>query len=188
MVMIKRSLALATVLVATAAFSYAATAQTLSPDQGTATTLPTAPNFSVTVDGVPFPTVIGVEGLAHEVVEYKDPEDMTTRYRPGNNKSTRIKLTREWANDSAWLNAVDATEKPTRKTITVTILSRSAKTPPQPTIANSDTLPLPGASSFNLSGCWPAAWNGPSFKSLGSAHAVESLTFICDTIEIDHAI
>jgi len=26
---------------------------------------------------------------AHETVEYKDPEDMTTRYRPGNNKTTR---------------------------------------------------------------------------------------------------
>jgi len=25
----------------------------------------------------------------HETVEYKDPEDMTTRYRPGNNKTTR---------------------------------------------------------------------------------------------------
>lgn len=28
-------------------------------------------------------------GKSHEVVEYKDPEDMTTRYRPGNNKTTR---------------------------------------------------------------------------------------------------
>lgn len=27
--------------------------------------------------------------VSHEVVEYKDPEDMTTRYRPGNNKTTR---------------------------------------------------------------------------------------------------
>ncbi len=27
----------------------------------------------------------------HEVVEYKDPEDMTTRYRPGNNKTSKIK-------------------------------------------------------------------------------------------------
>ena len=25
-----------------------------------------------------------------ETVEYKDPEDMTTRYRPGNNKTTRV--------------------------------------------------------------------------------------------------
>lgn len=27
---------------------------------------------------------------SHETVEYKDPEDMTTRYRPGNNKTTRL--------------------------------------------------------------------------------------------------
>jgi hypothetical protein len=26
---------------------------------------------------------------SHETVEYKDPEDMTTRYRPGNNKTTK---------------------------------------------------------------------------------------------------
>jgi hypothetical protein len=27
---------------------------------------------------------------SHETVEYKDPEDMTTRYRPGNNKTTKV--------------------------------------------------------------------------------------------------
>jgi hypothetical protein len=27
---------------------------------------------------------------SHETVEYKDPEDMTTRYRPGNNKITTL--------------------------------------------------------------------------------------------------
>lgn len=34
----------------------------------------------------------GVDGLehSHETVEYKDPEDMTTRYRPGNNKTTKL--------------------------------------------------------------------------------------------------
>lgn len=30
-------------------------------------------------------------GASHEVIEYKDPEDMTTRYRPGNNKTSKIK-------------------------------------------------------------------------------------------------
>ncbi len=30
-------------------------------------------------------------GASHDVVEYKDPEDMTTRYRPGNNKTSKIK-------------------------------------------------------------------------------------------------
>ncbi|MGA8088115.1 MAG: hypothetical protein WCA10_12470 [Terracidiphilus sp.] len=29
--------------------------------------------------------------MDHEVVEYKDPEDMTTRYRPGNNKTSKLK-------------------------------------------------------------------------------------------------
>jgi hypothetical protein len=27
--------------------------------------------------------------VSHETAEYKDPEDMTTRYRPGNNKTTK---------------------------------------------------------------------------------------------------
>ncbi|HMG85572.1 MAG TPA: hypothetical protein VK574_07505 [Terracidiphilus sp.] len=30
-------------------------------------------------------------GASHEVVEYKDPEDMTTHDRPGNNKTSEIK-------------------------------------------------------------------------------------------------
>ncbi len=30
-------------------------------------------------------------GASHEIVEYKDGEDMTTRYRPGNNKTSKIK-------------------------------------------------------------------------------------------------
>jgi hypothetical protein len=32
-------------------------------------------------------------GHASETVEYKDPEDMTTRYRPGNNKTTSAPAT-----------------------------------------------------------------------------------------------
>jgi hypothetical protein len=32
-------------------------------------------------------------GTGHETVEYKDPEDVTTRYRPGNNKTTTVKPT-----------------------------------------------------------------------------------------------
>ena len=31
----------------------------------------------------------GTSSTTHGTVEYKDPEDMTTRYRPGNNKTTR---------------------------------------------------------------------------------------------------
>ena len=34
---------------------------------------------------------------AHETVEYKDPEDMTTRYRPGNNKTTTVPTTTQSA-------------------------------------------------------------------------------------------
>jgi hypothetical protein len=36
------------------------------------------------------PAASGAMDHSHETVEYKDPEDMTTRYRPGNNKTTRL--------------------------------------------------------------------------------------------------
>jgi hypothetical protein len=38
--------------------------------------------------GVPTASKTGA-APSHETVEYKDPEDMTTRYRPGNNKTTQ---------------------------------------------------------------------------------------------------
>jgi hypothetical protein len=38
---------------------------------------------------------------SHEVVEYKDPEDMTTRYRPGNNKTSKLKPTTGNSNNPA---------------------------------------------------------------------------------------
>lgn len=40
-------------------------------------------------------------GSGHETVEYKDPEDMTTRYRPGNNKTTRAAKSDEKKSGSA---------------------------------------------------------------------------------------
>jgi len=36
------------------------------------------------------PTTAKSSAHATETIEYKDPEDMTTRYRPGNNKTTAV--------------------------------------------------------------------------------------------------
>ena len=43
-------------------------------------------------DAQPHVPSLNVDSLedAHETVEYKDPEDMTTRYRPGNNKTFKV--------------------------------------------------------------------------------------------------
>jgi len=62
--------------------------------------------FSVEIAGRVVGSIISVDGLehSHETVEYKDPEDMTTRYRPGNNKTTRIKVVREWSNDTTFID------------------------------------------------------------------------------------
>src|SRR5579872_5244701 len=62
--------------------------------------------FTVEIAGRVVGSIISVDGLehSHETVEYKDPEDQTTRYRPGNNKTTRIKITREWSNDTTFID------------------------------------------------------------------------------------
>jgi hypothetical protein len=52
------------------------------------------------------PAATGAMEHSHETVEYKDPEDMTTRYRPGNNKTTRV------ASPAATAAATTATGQP----------------------------------------------------------------------------
>jgi phage tail-like protein len=127
--------------------------------------------FSVEIAGRVVGSIISVDGLehSHETVEYKDPEDMTTRYRPGNNKTTRIKITREWSNDTTfidWYQTVVAGNTD-RRTITVTIL------------ADNGTATM----GLNFYNAYPETYAFPSFKSLGSAHAVESLTCVYENFD-----
>jgi hypothetical protein len=56
-------------------------AQGASPKTPTAATPAKAPAAPATAKS---------SAHATETVEYKDPEDMTTRYRPGNNKTTAV--------------------------------------------------------------------------------------------------
>jgi phage tail-like protein len=127
--------------------------------------------FSVEIAGNVVGSIISVDGLehSHETVEYKDPEDMTTRYRPGNNKTTRIKITREWSNDTTFIdwyqNVVKGQTK--RTTITVNVLSDDGNI----------------TMSLNFYNAYPETYTFPSFKSMGSAHAVESLTCVFENFD-----
>ena len=102
-----------------------------------------------------------------EVVEYKDPEDMTMRYRPGNNKTTRIRITRPWSGTPEWMNAVANGNSNERKSGQI------------------NAADFRGASqgSITVTGCFPSKWNGPNLKSMGSAHATESIELTCESID-----
>jgi phage tail-like protein len=127
--------------------------------------------FSVEISGHVVGSIISVDGLehSHETVEYKDPEDMTTRYRPGNNKTTRIKITREWSNDTTFIDWYQSVVKGQvdRRPITVNILSDSGD----------------ATMSLNFYHAYPETYTFPSFKSLGSAHAIESLTCVFEAFD-----
>jgi len=122
--------------------------------------------FSVEIAGIAVGSIIEVSGLEHqhETVEYRDPEDMTMRYRPGNNKTARIKITREWSNDTTfidWYQTV-VNGRTDRRAVTVSVNA-------------DDGTPKMALNFFN---CYPETYAFPSFKSMGSAHAVESLTCV----------
>jgi len=127
--------------------------------------------FSVELAGIVVGSIISVDGLehSHETVEYKDPEDQTTRYRPGNNKTTRIKVVREWSNDTTFIDWYQKviSGNTDRRTITVSIL------------ADNGTATM----ALNFYNAYPETYAFPNFKSLGSAHAVESLTCVYESFD-----
>jgi len=130
-----------------------------------------ATKFSVELSGIVVGSIISVDGLehSHETVEYKDPEDQTTRYRPGNNKTTRIKVVREWSNDTTFIDWYQKviSGNTDRRTITVSIL------------ADNGTATM----ALNFYNAYPETYAFPNFKSLGSAHAVESLTCVYENFD-----
>jgi hypothetical protein len=86
----------------------------------------------------------------------------TTRLSPG---TMRIKLTREWSNDTTfidWYNQADAgTDKPVE--VTVTVLGNRNST----------------ISELTLADAQPLAWSGPSYnRSTPKSLATESLTLV----------
>ncbi len=126
----------------------------------------------VTINGVKIQnvTVAGYAESDIDVVAYTPSGTTQTRYRAGNNKTTRIKITREWSNDTTfidWYQGI-AAGKADERTLVISILG-----PKSAVIAK-----------LTATNVWPFSWVGPAYdKSLGSAHATESITLSADSFE-----
>jgi hypothetical protein len=83
--------------------------------------------FTLKIAGIPIANITRLSDLVseQEVVEYKDGQDQTTRYRPGNIKTGTIKITREWSNKTdfyTWRKTV-IDGKVERKSISIIFLN-----------------------------------------------------------------
>ncbi len=134
--------------------------------------LPT--KFTVEVAGRVVGSIISVDGLehSHETVEYKDPEDQTTRYRPGNNTKTRIRIDRVWTPNApiVWPHADDGT-------LTASPVSVVAE--------RQTTDGAPVDTTFNLTGCLPTIeLFGWRFDSAGAPYVVVSDGVVCEDLTV----
>ena len=131
-----------------------------------------AGKFSVEIAGVMQKGITRIDGIggSNEVVTYKDGEDMTTRYRPGNNKTVgKMTITREWNGDKTffeWASAALNGKQTERKSISVIFLTDDG-----------------AEATLVLTNATPTGWSGPAEKSMGSAHAVESLTVVYENFD-----
>jgi phage tail-like protein len=122
-----------------------------------------AHRFSVEIDGVVVGGIHTVEGLddEHEVVEYADGDDITTRFRPGRQKKGRVKLVRDFSATREFFNwrktVIDG--KVERKSVSVIVLNDAGEE----------------AMRYNLYECWPIKYYGPALNSRNSAHATEAI-------------
>lgn len=109
---------------------------------------------SLEINGIHISGVAPIEGIDNLVQQ--------TRYRPGNNKTTRIKITREWSNDSAFRDWYKSTldGKTDRRSISVIFHNDAGEE----------------AGRLNLHDCYPTAYEPPSENSKSSGHATESIT------------
>jgi phage tail-like protein len=131
-----------------------------------------AHRFSLEIDGVSIGGVHSVEGLQHEheVVEYNDGDDITTRFRPGRKKPGSVKITRDFAANKEFFNwrktVLDG--KVDRKSVSIILLSDSGEE----------------AMRYNLFECWPKKYTGPALNARNSAHATESIEIAFETMDM----
>jgi hypothetical protein len=157
-------LGLALGLVTTLAIPSLANAQNAVP-QNTSAATPAAASTKAkpAVKALNTPANAGTASGTHDTVEYKDPEDMTTRYRPGNNKTSAIPPSGnangsptaptgepatatdakkhvsniKWSDRQATVPALDAGSKDTAKSKTVVPTSPNNGKPADSTAQNS---------------------------------------------------
>jgi phage tail-like protein len=121
----------------------------------------TAGRFSLEIDGVLISGVEPIEGI--------DELAKQARYRPGNNKTTRIKITREWSNDTTfreWYKTV-IDGKVERKSISVIFHNDAGEE----------------AGRLNFHECWPTDYTEPDENARSSGHATESITLVYETFD-----
>ena len=130
--------------------------------------------FSIELSGVTATDIISVEGLehSHETVEYKDPEDQTTRYRPGNNTTIHASLTKAWIAGSdleTWWNDVQSGANTQRKSISVIFHNDAGEEERR----------------YNFFECWPTSLTLPTVAERSSGHASEKLDFTSKAMNLN---
>ena len=131
-----------------------------------------AHRFTVEIDGVAIGGVHTIEGLEHEheVVEYMDGDDGTTRYRPGRQKPGRIKIHRDFSATKEFFNwrKTVVNGKVERKSISIVLHNDAGEE----------------AMRYNLHECWPTKYHGPALNSRNSAHASEALEIAFEVFDM----
>lgn len=131
-----------------------------------------ASRFTLEIDGVVVGGVNTIEGLEHEheVIEYHDGDEGTTRFRPGRQKPGTIKITRDFSATKEFFNwrkaVVDG--KVDRKSVSIILLNDAGEE----------------AMRYNLFECWPKKYIGPALNARNSAHATESIELAFETFQM----
>ena len=131
-----------------------------------------AHRFTIEIDGVAIGGVHTVEGLdhEHELVEYMDGDEGTTRFRPGRQKPGQIKIMRDFSATKEFFlwrkSVVDG--KVDRKSISIVMLNDAGEE----------------AMRYNLFNAFPVKYHGPALNSKNSAHATEGLTIVFEEFEM----
>lgn len=129
-------------------------------------------NFAVLLDGVKLTKVTAFQTSsdAIEIDNVTASSGAPARYRPGNNRTTRIKITREWSNDTTFIDWYQQVVAGSTNTRLVTVVLHSPAGPE--------------AFRFNYYDCFPSEYDGPTLAvAKNSGHAIESLTIAYETFD-----
>jgi hypothetical protein len=115
-------------------------------------------------------TVAGYAESEVNVLPFIAQVGTARRYRPGNNKIARIKITRGWSTDATWIDWYS-------NSASVELDARQFEI----VITGAKSVVIVKLSAVNV---WPFSWCGPAFdNSFALSHAVESITLSADSFE-----
>jgi phage tail-like protein len=131
-----------------------------------------AHRFTMEIDGVAIGGVHTIEGLEHEheVVEYHDGDEGTTRFRPGRTKQGRCKIVRDFSATKEFFNwrKTVTDGKVERKSVSIILLNDAGEE----------------AMRYNLHECWPIKYHGPALNARNSSHATEAIEIAFELFEM----